>query len=215
MDFRNRHLLSLAKSQVSQKNRGVEGESIHILWTSCIDLASSSKFCTLCFGFARGLINSISTLNPFCTMKMTDGDNGDTHQTQKLFTLFVVFTRHSHLSSGKLVNIFGCTSLLCFFFSFFSFFSASETFSKLYSKSVITACSAIWCTHDWALELWGFTVKDITRFDTMIYHSYSSVKETHQVTWIIVSKEKSLSLVALHTSSRLHFHSSAFDRLVV
>jgi hypothetical protein len=29
------------------------------------------------------------------------------------------------------------------------------------------------------LQLWGFTIKDITRFNTMINHSYCPIEETH------------------------------------
>jgi hypothetical protein len=29
------------------------------------------------------------------------------------------------------------------------------------------------------LEFWGFTIKDITRFNTMINHSYCPIEETH------------------------------------
>jgi hypothetical protein len=37
-------------------------------------------------------------------------------------------------------------------------------------------------TYNSALQLRGFTVKDIAGFDTMIDHSYRTIEEAHQVT---------------------------------
>jgi hypothetical protein len=73
--------------------------------------------------------------------------------------------------------------------------SPSAAFSLTANRfaSYPSALSTGYENGEWAynttLQLWGFTIKDITRFNTMIDHSYCSIEETHQmrghISWFI------------------------------
>jgi hypothetical protein len=94
MDLLNRLLPLLAERKVSQEDRTIKAQRIHVLTGRCIHLPCPSKHRALCLRLSR----RINIRHP--------------HQFQQPLTLRVVLPCDSNRASREFLHLFRCSSLL-------------------------------------------------------------------------------------------------------